>query len=255
MTVTDDRPGGGAVTYTSSDTPVATVDANTGAVTIQGLGRTTITATKATDANYNEATAFYILTINPAPLAFDTSMIPTPNSAYTYMVGQTVSITLPPATGGTGDLSYDLTPIPLGLDFTTATLTLAGRPNTAMAAVTLTYTVTDSATPTSATAELSFMVTVNKGEQTSFVFPDATVNKIIGEDSSTFTVTVTGGSGDGAVTYESDDTAVATVDNSGKVTIVAVGTGHHHCYQSSRRRLQRSHRLLYPDCQPCPAGL
>ena len=120
-------------------------------------------------------------------------------------------------------MDYDLTPIPDGLDFTTATLTLSGTPTAAMTTVTLTYKVTDSNTPT-ATTSLTFTVTVNKGEQTSFVFPDATVNKIIGEDSSTFTVTVTGGSGDGAVTYKSDDTAVATVDNSGKVTIVAVGT-------------------------------
>ena len=215
--------GDGAVTYKSDDTAVATVD-NNGKVTIVAIGRTTITATKATDANYNEATAFYILTINPAPLAFDTSMIPTPNSAYTYNVGSTVTLSLPPATGGLAPLRYRLTGvIPDGLRFTTATLTLAGTPTAAMTTVTLTYMVTDSA-DTPATAALTFMVTVNKGEQTSFVFPDATVNKIIGEDSSTFTVTVTGGSGNGAVTYESDDTAVATVDNSGKVTIVAIGT-------------------------------
>ena len=38
--------------------------ANTGAVTIQGiLGRTTITATKAADTNYNEATASYTLSV------------------------------------------------------------------------------------------------------------------------------------------------------------------------------------------------
>ena len=42
-------------------------------------------------------------------------------------------------------------------------------------------------TPT--TAALSFMVTVNKGDQTGFAFTDTTVSKTIGEDSSTFTVT------------------------------------------------------------------
>ena len=215
--------GDGAVTYESDDTAVATVD-NSGEVIIKAIGRTTITATKATDANYNEATAFYILTVNPAPLIFDTSMIPTPASAYIYNVGSTVTLSLPPATGGTGVLHYDLTPIPNGLRFTTDTTPmLTGTPNTAMTTVTLTYRVTDSAdSPT--TAELTFMVTVNKGEQTSFVFPDATVNKIIEEDSSTFTVTVTGGSGDGAVTYKSDDPAVATVDNSGEVIIKTIGT-------------------------------
>ena len=214
--------GNGAVTYESDDTAVATVD-NSGEVIIKTIGTTTITATKAGDANYNEATAFYILTVNPASLVFDTSIIPAPAPAYIYNVGSTVTLYLPPATGGTGDLSYDLKPIPVGLDFTTATLTLAGTPTAAMAAVTLTYTVTDSAEPPT-TAELTFTVTVDKGEQTSFVFADTTVNKIIGEDSSTFTVTVTGGSGDGAVTYKSDDTTVATVDNSGEVIIKTIGT-------------------------------
>ena len=52
------------VTYTSSDTTVATVNANTGAVTIKGVGTTTITASaEATDA-YRAAEASYTLTIN-----------------------------------------------------------------------------------------------------------------------------------------------------------------------------------------------
>ena len=79
-----------------------------------------------------------------------------------------------------------------------------------MAAVTLTYTVTDSAMPTPATAELSFMVTVNKGEQTSFVFANTEVIRSVGDPN--FILAPMGGSGDGAVTYESSDTAVATVE-------------------------------------------
>ena len=51
------------VTYTSSNTDVATVDENTGAVTIVGVGTTTITASaEATDA-YRAAEASYTLTI------------------------------------------------------------------------------------------------------------------------------------------------------------------------------------------------
>ena len=52
------------VTYTSSDTTVATVNANTGAVNIVGVGTTTITASaEATDA-YRAAEASYTLTVN-----------------------------------------------------------------------------------------------------------------------------------------------------------------------------------------------
>ena len=141
-----------------------------------------------------------------------------------YTVGQNVSVPLPDATYGTGDLSYDLTPIPDGLTFTTATLTLAGTPTAAMTTVTLTYKVTDSNTPM-ATAELTFMVTVDKGEQTSFVFADTTVRKTI-EDTDPFILTPNDspgiGLGTGLVTYVSSDTAVATVSNDGDVTIQGI---------------------------------
>lgn len=60
--------GDGTVTYSSGDTTVATVDANTGALTIVGAGTTTITATVADGANYTYATntATYTLTVNAA---------------------------------------------------------------------------------------------------------------------------------------------------------------------------------------------
>ena len=54
--------GTGAVTYASGDTEIATVT-NSGEVTILAIGRTTITATKAADLNYNDATASYVLTV------------------------------------------------------------------------------------------------------------------------------------------------------------------------------------------------
>ena len=220
--------GTGAVTYESSDTAVATVDIDSGEVIIKTIGTTTITATKAADANYNAATASYTLTVTIAalPLTFGTASIDDQIST----VDQTFSVTLPlaPADAGTGNLSYTLTPkanIPAGLTFTTTTDTpmLTGTPKAAMTAVTLTYTVTDNSKPTSATAKLSFTITVNKGEQIDFIFTDATVNKIT--EANPFIVTPTGGSSTGAVTYESSDTAVATVDiNSGEVIIKTTGT-------------------------------
>ena len=108
-------------------------------------------------------TIFQVLPITA--LTFDTSIISTPNSIYTFIIGTTVSVTLPPATGGLAPLDYTLTSemdIPIWLEFTTATdtNTLAGTPDAVMSAVTLTYTVTDSATPTPATNSLTFMVRV-----------------------------------------------------------------------------------------------
>ena len=64
-TLTTD-PTGLTVTYSSSDTDVATVDATTGAVTLLAVGTTTITATFAGNENYNEGTASYELTVEEA---------------------------------------------------------------------------------------------------------------------------------------------------------------------------------------------
>lgn len=58
----------GEITYASSDTSVATVDAN-GKVTIVGAGTATITATASGSDNYTEATASYTLTVDEAASA------------------------------------------------------------------------------------------------------------------------------------------------------------------------------------------
>jgi len=63
--ITNKGSGTGAITYTSSDPSVATVD-NSGTVTIYKAGTTTITATKAADNDYEQATAMYTLTVTPS---------------------------------------------------------------------------------------------------------------------------------------------------------------------------------------------
>ena len=57
------EPAGLAVTYTSSNADVATVNAETGEVTIVGEGETTITASFAGNDNFNSGTASYTLTV------------------------------------------------------------------------------------------------------------------------------------------------------------------------------------------------
>ena len=52
-----------SVTWTSSDTGVATIDATTGAVTLIAAGTTTLTATFAGNDDYNEASGTYELTV------------------------------------------------------------------------------------------------------------------------------------------------------------------------------------------------
>ena len=70
--------GDGAVTYESSDTGVATVDAATGQVTIVAEGTTTITATVADSETYSYAqkTASYTLSVYPQYMAIPLTIEP-----------------------------------------------------------------------------------------------------------------------------------------------------------------------------------
>ena len=64
-TVTNNSEGGGAITYASSNTQVATVDAETGALTIVGAGTATVTAkAAAVEGIYRETSAEYLLTVD-----------------------------------------------------------------------------------------------------------------------------------------------------------------------------------------------
>ena len=74
---------GSAVTYSSSNANVATVNETTGAVTILKAGKTTITATAAATEDYAAATQSYTLTVNKAKLTVR------PKS-YTIRVGDTL---------------------------------------------------------------------------------------------------------------------------------------------------------------------
>ena len=84
---------------------------------------------------------------------------------YTVNVAIDPAVTLPAATGGTGTISYTLTgpsagALPAGLMFDTTNRQLSGIPT--MAGTTeLTYTATDSASPTPATVTQTFTITVN----------------------------------------------------------------------------------------------
>ena len=62
-TVTATTTGNGAITYTSSNSSVATINRTTGVLTIKGVGTTTITATAAETATHNKSSRSYTLTV------------------------------------------------------------------------------------------------------------------------------------------------------------------------------------------------
>ena len=62
-TMTATSNSGGAISYASADTDVATINSTTGVVTLVAAGTTTITATQAADAGYSAGSATATLTI------------------------------------------------------------------------------------------------------------------------------------------------------------------------------------------------
>ncbi len=91
-------PAGVAVLYSSSDETVATIDASTGAITLVGAGKTTITAT-INDPNYTGDPASYTLTVTE-PYVPEPEPEPEPEPTY-YRVD------LRPVEGATVILSAD----------------------------------------------------------------------------------------------------------------------------------------------------
>ena len=76
-------PGGVQTTlsYSATPTTVCTVDASTGALTLVGVGACEITATAASSADYNEATAAFTVTVQAAgALALNLDAIATDNT-------------------------------------------------------------------------------------------------------------------------------------------------------------------------------
>ncbi len=96
--------GTGEITYSSSDTEVATVDSNSGLVTILSAGTTTIMATKASDDIYEKAKASYVLTVKPVATISDVTYSIV-NTTYNKMQ-QSLSVT-PNAGVGTVTVKYN----------------------------------------------------------------------------------------------------------------------------------------------------
>jgi DNA-binding beta-propeller fold protein YncE len=153
---TSSIPGGGTITYTSSNPAVATIDANTGVVTAVSAGTATVTATQAAKPGANqERTATYALTItapDPVPtLTFAvgpyTCVVGTPNgcswtATSSVTNGGVITYSIIPTTVATINASTGVvTPVAPG----TATVTaiqaaMVGKNASASATYTLTVT-------------------------------------------------------------------------------------------------------------------
>ena len=195
--------GDGTVSYASSDTKVATVNASTGEVTIVGSGKVTITATVTDGANYTYASksATYTLNVNAATMSVNA----TGYSGIYDGKAHGISVIAPDGVTvkyGTAEGTYTLDASP--------TYTNAG-----------TYTVYYQVTKANYKTEASSQTVAISKAAASIGYALATVNKTFNDAAFTNELTKTG---DGTVSYASSDTKVATVNAStGEVTIVGSG--------------------------------
>ena len=191
------------IEYESTNTEVATVDKNTGVVTLVGKGEATIKAVFPGNENYETALASYILTVSNATMEVSATGY---EGVYD---GNAHGITVTAPEGatvkyGTEEGKYDLTENP--------TYTNVGT-------YTVYYQVTKEATET---VTGSAKITITKATAT-LKFSKETAEATMGAEFEAPTLTVTP-EGLQGVKYTSSNTDVATVnETTGAVTLVAEG--------------------------------
>lgn len=196
------------VTYSSSEEEVATVDENTGAVTILAVGETVITATAPQTTEYNEATATYTLVVSEKAdreLQFSETSV-------TVTLGDT--FTAPELTGTTEGVTYASSNEEVATVDGEGNVTIEGAGET-------TITASADANETHLAGSAEYTLTVNKAERT-LTFSASTFTATVGDS---FTPPILTGTPDpSGVKYTSSNTGVATVDeNTGAVELVGAG--------------------------------
>lgn len=199
--------GDGTITYSSSDDSIATVDSN-GKVTFKKVGSVTISAVASKTDNYYQGSASYSLTITKGnqQISFTKTQV---NKTYgdqnfTMAANHTV---------GNGEVTYSSSNENVATVNNSGVVTIKGTGTT-----TITATAASTSTYNGASASYSLNVGVSAQE---LEFDQSSVNKEFGDDK--FTIKAKHTKGDGSVTYSSSNVDIASVNNSGVVTIKGVG--------------------------------
>ncbi len=194
----------GTVTYSSSNTSVATVSSS-GTVTIKGAGSATIRASSAATNKYTSASASFSLTVNKAYQSVSSNY-----SALSLTIGNSATL----SGSAVGSISYSSN------NTSVATVNSSGKV-TGVGAGTATITISAASTSNYYSASKTVSVTVNK-KTPALSFGGSYVNLNYGNGTFSNALNKTT---DGTVTYSSSNTSVAAVNSSsGLVTINGVGT-------------------------------
>ena len=197
----------GAITYSSSNPAIATIDPTSGLITVISGGTTTITAEQAATSNYNSSSVSTTLTVlrNTIIGAMSALVKNYNDSAFTLTA---------PTSNSDAAITYTSS------DTSVATVDATTGYVTIFAGGTTTITASQLATSTYAAATTSTTLTVLMNPMLGAMSP---ITKTYGE--APFTLTAPTTNSDAAITYTSSDTSVATVDaTTGYVTIAGVGS-------------------------------
>ena len=201
-TITPDNATDQNVTWSSDNQDVATVDTN-GKVTAVGEGSTTITAT------VDGKSATCSVTVNKATPTFDVWAV----TGKTYD-GAPIAITPPTLNGGT--ITKGITLSYKGKEEGDEAYTENAPTNAGNYTVKAYYTGNDSYSSATTTAEFSIIPA-----QASLSYSAATIEKQVGDEPFVNMLT---NEANMKVAYSSTNPDVTTVDDTGKVTLIAAGT-------------------------------
>ena len=208
---------GGAFSYTSSNAAAATVTSQ-GVVTVVGAGSTTITATQAATTNYTGGSVTGVLVVSPIAPVITLSTITKIYGDASFNIQP--SSTNTDVTGSNGDglggglISFSSGNAGVVSIFDTSYVGIVG---VGSAIITMSQTATTNFTSGSGTV----MVTINKGTPVLSTF-SVSSNRTYGSAPFSALAYPTSIS-NGAITYSSSDTNVATIDTSGVITLVGSG--------------------------------
>ena len=207
------NPGGQSISYTSSNTAVATIGED-GAVTIVAEGETTITAAAEANDAYEAGSASYTLTVEgtheKAGLSWSAE-----NYTATLASGENVFPTL--SNPNKLQVTYSSSDASVATIAEDGTVTLVGEGTTAIVA-------TSEADDTYAAGSASYTLKVVK-QEVSLVWSTDAFSAVLEEGSSSYpTLSVSPSAIAGSIIYASSNTAAAAIASDGTITLAGTGS-------------------------------
>ncbi len=213
---------GAAITYTSNNPAVATIDASGNRITLVGTGTVTFAASQIATAQYSSAT----INSNQLTVSLATSTFSLETNYFTVPTGKNYGdasfaiLTRPTITNSAGAITYTSNNTNVAtIDASGNWITLVGVGDVSFNAVQAATSQYAAATRTSNT--LTVYIGVPNIVSSTFII--ANTSKSYGDPSFAILTRPTSNSS-GVITYTSNNTAVATIDTSGNwINIVGVG--------------------------------